>query len=132
MCELNKKITGGDLKRVEMKIAIEHLSNKEAPMRAHEAIIVPFIWTDRKSNKIGIQWGVVHVLDMDIDLLLGLDFLDARGWQLDTKAGQLKSTQEGETIVLPTRKMTAGDYDKYSQRLNEVSEIHGGMYIRSE
>jgi hypothetical protein len=96
------EVNRDDRKTTDVKkpISVEHLSGKKGSMKTADAVMVPAIWVNNDKSRVGGDMMQLFVLDMGIDPLLGLDYLEHIGWQLDTKKKIFtRETNEGKASV---------------------------------
>jgi hypothetical protein len=121
-------MTGKPLTRVKEPISVEHLSDKNGSMKTAVSVMVPAIWVNNNKSRVGGDMMQLFVLDMGIDLLLGLDYLEHIGWQLDTRKKTLtRETKEGQASV-KVNKLTHSAYEVVRQQLEEVRAVRRKLY----
>jgi hypothetical protein len=122
------EMTGNPLMRVKEPIAVEHLADKKGSMKTAESVMVPATWVNVSKSRVGVDMMQLFVLDMGIDLLLGLDYLEHTGWQLNTKKRTLtRETDEGKASV-KVNKLTNSKYEGVRLQLEEVRTVRRKLY----
>jgi hypothetical protein len=122
------EMTGKPLMRVKEPIAVEHLADKKGSMKTVESVMVPATWVNVSKSRVGVDMMQLFVLDMGIDLLLGLDYLEDCGWQLNTKKRTLtRETDEGKASV-KVNKLTNSKYEGVRLQLEEVRAVRRKLY----